>query len=147
MKEVIRIELNKGYFEIYPNVFFPVNQTSMKKVLKMVDADTRHREQLLADMASCISSMIAHKTADLACIRDNYYKYHQNLTDFSSRLASGRQANGVRLTEDEYHMYECKCKHLPAKVNLTKRRFKSVDHSITMLKNDLATLNTWGKRR
>lgn len=90
-----------GQMNIHMNFFFPCSQERFKKLLKIIDLDWQHKEELHEKLKVHFQKRIA----DLVELRKEngkkYFDFKQKATDTQRMIESRKHPNGVRLTKEE----------------------------------------------
>lgn len=110
----IQIKYDNGQMNIHMDAFFPTSQARLKKLLKVVDLDFEHRDEIIQTM----QQFFQDKVKELEERRINSGKkavdYKQKIADTNAIIESRKHPNGVKLTKDELTDIKEQNKHFKA---------------------------------
>ena len=88
--EELRIKYDRGKMVVILNNFFPTSRTRLKKLLKVIDLDYEHRDELIEHLKQFFSEQIPVYKAEFESNGKKYLEYKQLSAD-----------TGVGLSEEE----------------------------------------------
>ena len=110
----IQIKYGNGQMNIHMAAFFPTSQARLKKLLKIVDLDFEHRDEIIQTM----QQFFQDKVKELEERRINSGKkavdYKQKIADTNAIIESRKHPNGVPLTKAELADMKEQKKHFKA---------------------------------
>jgi len=130
MENILHIEWESGYMNICMDFFFPCSQQDFKKLLKVVDLDWRHEEELKEALKVHFQNRIAGLTELWKENSKKYYDNKQKAADTTSLIESRKHPNGLPVSKDELKQAEANLKKYKAAYNKalsdakTNKRFK-----------------------
>lgn len=103
MMEDLHIEYNngKGQMTIHMNAFFPTSIARLKKLLKIIELDYLHREELVQKLKVYFQKKIPECEAAYQENGKKYFEYKQLEADTARMVESKKRPNGVPLSKDE----------------------------------------------
>jgi len=97
MDEILKIRYRHGEMTIILENFFPSSQKDLKKLLKVIELDEDHKDELIEQATTWISEHIqTYEQMSKECA--NKYVYHSDFTKYH-RKKEGLQKNLKILTE------------------------------------------------
>ena len=110
----IQIKYDNGQMNIRMDAFFPTSQARLKKLLKVVDLDFEHREEIMQTMQQFFQDKVNVLEARRMSSRKKAVEYKQKMADTTAIIESRKHPNGVRLTKDELADIKEQNKHFKA---------------------------------
>lgn len=95
------IEWETGYMNIHMDFFFPCNIQRFKKLLKIIELDWQHEEELKEKLKVYFQNRIP---ALVNLWKENsrkYYDFKQKAADTTSLIESRKHPNGLPVSKDE----------------------------------------------
>ena len=97
----IQIKYDNGQMNIRMDAFFPTSQARLKKLLKVVDLDFEHREEIMQTMQQFFQDKVNELEARRISSGKKAVEYKQKIADTTAIIESRKHPNGVPLTKDE----------------------------------------------
>lgn len=110
----IQIKYDNGQMNIRMDAFFPTSQARLKKLLKVVDLDFEHREEIMQTMQQFFQDKVNELEARRISSGKKAVEYKQKIADTTAIIESRKHPNGVPLTKDELADIKEQNKHLKA---------------------------------
>ena len=110
----IQIKYDNGQMNICMDAFFPTSQARLKKLLKVVDLDFEHREEIIQTMQQFFQDKVNELEARRISSGKKAVEYKQKIADTTAILESRKHPNGVPLTKDELADIKEQNKHFKA---------------------------------
>lgn len=99
--EELRIKYDRGKMVVILNNFFPTSRTRLKKLLKVIDLDYEHRDELIEHLKQFFSEQIPVYKAEFESNGKKYLEYKQLSADTGRMVKSKKRPSGVRLSDEE----------------------------------------------
>lgn len=99
--EELRIKYDRGKMVVILNSFFPTSRTRLKKLLKVIDLDYEHRDELIEHLKQFFSEQIPVYKAEFESNGKKYLEYKQLSADTGRMVKSKKRPSGVGLSEEE----------------------------------------------
>lgn len=99
--EELRIKYDRGKMVVILNNFFPTSRTRLKKLLKVIDLDYEHRDELIEQLKQFFSEQIPVYKAEFESNGRKYLEYQQLSADTGRMVKSKKRPSGVRLSDEE----------------------------------------------
>ena len=99
--EELRIKYDRGKMVVILNNFFPTSRTRLKKLLKVIDLDYEHRDELIEHLKQFFSEQIPVYKAEFESNGKKYLEYKQLSADTGRMVKSKKRTSGVGLSEEE----------------------------------------------
>lgn len=99
--EELRIKYDRGKMVIILNNFFPTSRARLKKLLKVIDLDYEHRDELIEHLKEFFRDQVPVYKAEFESNGKEYWKYQQLYADTSRMVKSKKRPSGVRLSDEE----------------------------------------------
>lgn len=99
--EELRIKYDRGKMVVILNNFFPTSRTRLKKLLKVIDLDYEHRDELIEHLKQFFSEQIPVYKAEFESNGKKYLEYKQLSADTGRMVKSKKRPSGVGLSEEE----------------------------------------------
>lgn len=99
--EELRIKYDRGKMVVILNNFFPTSRTRLKKLLKVIDLDYEHRDELIEHLKQFFSEQIPVYKAEFESNGKKYLEYKQLSADTGRMVKSKKHPSGVRLSDEE----------------------------------------------
>lgn len=97
----IQIKYDNGQMNIRMDAFFPTSQARLKKLLKVVDLDFEHREEIMQTMQQFFQDKVNELEERRISSGKKAVEYKQKVADTTAIIESRKHPNGVPLTKDE----------------------------------------------
>ena len=110
----IQIKYDNGQMNIRMDAFFPTSQARLKKLLKVVDLDFEHREEIMQTMQQFFQNKVNELEERRISSGKKAVEYKQKVADTTSIIESRKHPNGVPLTKDELADIKEQNKHFKA---------------------------------
>ncbi|WP_425755394.1 hypothetical protein ACPW7J_12975 [Ihubacter sp. rT4E-8] len=110
----IQIKYDNGQMNIRMDAFFPTSQARLKKLLKVVDLDFEHREEIMQTMQQFFQDKVNELEEKRISSGKKAVEYKQKIADTTAIIESRKHPNGVPLTKDELADIKEQNKHLKA---------------------------------
>ena len=99
--EELRIKYDRGKMVVVLNNFFPTSRARLKKLLKVIDLDYEHRDELIEHLKQFFSEQIPVYKAEFESNGKKYLEYQQLSADTGRMVKSKKRPSGVRLSDEE----------------------------------------------
>lgn len=99
--EELRIKYDRGKMVVILNNFFPTSRARLKKLLKVIDLDYKHSDELIEQLKQFFSEQIPVYKAELESNGRKYLEYQQLSADTGRMVKSKKRPSGVRLSDEE----------------------------------------------
>lgn len=110
----IQIKYDNGQMNIHMDAFFPTSQARLKKLLKVVDLDFEHRDEIIQTMQQFFQGKVKELEEKRINSGKKAVEYKQKIADTGAIIESKKHPNGVRLTKDELADIKEQNKHFKA---------------------------------
>lgn len=110
----IQIKYDNGQMNIRMDAFFPTSQARLKKLLKVVDLDFEHKEEIMQTMQQFFQDKVNELEARRISSGKKAVEYKQKIADTIAIIESRKHPNGVPLTKDELADIKEQNKHFKA---------------------------------
>ena len=110
----IQIKYDNGQMNIRMDAFFPTSQARLKKLLKVVDLDFEHREEIIQTMQQFFQDKVNELEARRISSGKKAVEYKQKIAYTTAIIESRKHPNGVPLTKDELADIKEQNKHFKA---------------------------------
>ena len=110
----IQIKYDNGQMNIRMDAFFPTSQARLKKLLKVVDLDFEHREEIIQTMQQFFQDKANELEEKRISSGKKAVEYRQKVADTTAIIESRKHPNGVPLTKDELADIKEQNKHFKA---------------------------------
>ena len=110
----IQIKYDNGQMNIRMDAFFPTSQARLKKLLKVVDLDFEHREEIMQTMQQFFQDKVNELEERRISSGKKAVEYKQKIADTTAIIESRNHPNGVPLTKDELADIKEQNKHFKA---------------------------------
>ena len=110
----IQIKYDNGQMNIRMDAFFPTSQARLKKLLKVVDLDFEHREEIIQTMQQFFQDKVNELEARRISSGKKAVEYEQKIADTTAIIEARKHPNGVPLTKDELADIKEQNKHFKA---------------------------------
>lgn len=108
----IQIKFDNGQMNIHMNAFFPTSQARLKKLLKFVDLDFEHRDEIIQTMQQFFQSRVKELEEKRISSGKKALEYKQRIADTTTIVKDKKKPNGVRLSKEELEHIKDNLKHL-----------------------------------
>lgn len=99
--EELRIKYDRGKMVVILNNFFPTSRARLKKLLKVIDLDYEHSEELIEQLKQFFSEQIPVYKAEFESNGRKYLEYQQLSADTGRMVKSKKRPSGVGLSDEE----------------------------------------------
>lgn len=99
--EELRIKYDRGKMVVILNNFFLTSRARLKKLLKVIDLDYEHRDELIEHLKQFFSEQIPVYKAEFESNGKKYLQYQQLSADTGRMVKSKKRPSGVRLSDEE----------------------------------------------
>lgn len=110
----IQIKYDNGQMNIHMDAFFPTSQARLKKLLKVVDLDFEHRDEIIQTMQQFFQDKVEELEEKRISSGKKAVEYKQKIADTGAIIESKKHPNGVKLTKDELADIKEQNKHFKA---------------------------------
>jgi hypothetical protein len=110
----IQIKYDNGQMNIHMDAFFPTSQARLKKLLKIVDLDFEHRNDIVQTMQQFFQDKVKELEEKRISSGRKAVEYKQKVADTAAIIESRKHPNGVPLTKDELADMKEQNKHFKA---------------------------------
>ena len=110
----IQIKYDNGQMNIRMDAFFPTSQARLKKLLKVVDLDFEHREEIMQTMQQFFQDKVNELEEKRISSGKKAVEYKQKISDTTVIIESRKHPNGVPLIKDELADIKEQNKHFKA---------------------------------
>lgn len=110
----IQIKYDNGQMNIHMDAFFPTSQARLKKLLKIVDLDFEHRNDIVQTMQQFFQDKVKELEERRISSGKKAVEYKQKVADTAAIIESRKHPNGVPLTKDELADMKEQNKHFKA---------------------------------
>lgn len=90
----------QGSMVIAMDRFFPCAKAKMKRFLKLINASNCPQD-LIKQISDFLQLQLPELKSQTEQYSSDYFKHHQNVTDLSEIIESGRYPNGVQVRPNE----------------------------------------------
>lgn len=101
MMSVLYIKWDTGYMNIVMDAFFPCSMAKFKKLLKVIDLDWQHKEELIETLKNYFQNQIPLCQVAQKDFAKKYVDAIQLRNDTQRKIESRKQPNGVPLTKND----------------------------------------------
>lgn len=98
---VLHIKWDTGYMNINCEAFFPTSQVKLKKLLKIIDLDGEHKEDILNQMMQFLKDLETDAEQHKEEIKKRFQVEYDKSSDLKLWTESGKYSNGVSIKKDE----------------------------------------------
>lgn len=99
--EELRIKYDGGKMVVILDNFFPTSRARLKKLLKVIDLDYEHRDELIEHLKQFFSEQIPVYKAEFESNGKKYLQYKQLSADTGRMVKSKKRPSGVGLSDEE----------------------------------------------
>ena len=99
--EELRIKYDRGKMVVILNNFFPTSRARLKKLLKVIDLDYEHSDELIEQLKQFFSEQIPVYKAEFESNGRKYLECQQLSADTGRMVKSKKRPSGVRLSDEE----------------------------------------------
>lgn len=99
--EELRIKYDRGKMVVILDNFFPTSRTRLKKLLKVIDLDYEHSDELIEQLKQFFSEQIPVYKVEFESNGRKYLEYQQLSADTGRMVKSKKRPSGVRLSDEE----------------------------------------------
>lgn len=130
----------KGQMTIHCDNFFPCSQSTLKKLLKVVDMDFQHQDDLLNNMMSYLKQAEVLKRKEKDEIKGVFQKEYEKMCSLQHLIQDGRFPNGLPLKKDDRKTKKEELKEQKKVVNDLQQKFKQADRDMKKLHSNQQTM-------
>lgn len=101
--EILKLDWHndtQGSMAIAMDRFFPCTKAKMKNFLKLVNASNCSQD-LIKQISYFLQLQLPELKSQTERYSSDYFKHHQNVTDLSEIIESGRQPNGFPIRQNK----------------------------------------------
>lgn len=110
----LQIKYDNGQMNIHMDAFFPTSQARLKKLLKVVDLDFEHKDEIKQTMQQFFQDKVKELEERRISSGKKALDYKQKIADTTAMIQSRKHPNGVPLTKDELDNLKEQNKHFKA---------------------------------
>ena len=99
--EELRIKYDRGKMVVILNNFFPTSRARLKKLLKVIDLDYEHRDELIEHLKQFFSEQVPVYKSEFESNGKKYLKYQQLSADTGRVVKNKKRPSGVKLSDEE----------------------------------------------
>lgn len=99
--EELRIKYDRGKMVVILDNFFPTSRVRLKKLLKVIDLDYEHSDELIEQLKQFFSEQIPVYKAQFETNGRKYLEYQQLSADTGRVVKSKKRPSGVGLSDEE----------------------------------------------
>lgn len=99
--EELRIKYDRGKMVVILDNFFPTSRARLKKLLKVIDLDYEHSDELIEQLKQFFSEQIPVYKAQFETNGRKYLEYQQLSADTGRVVKSKKRPSGVGLSDEE----------------------------------------------
>lgn len=126
---VLKIEWannGRGHGEMTINceTFFPCSQKDMSLLLKIIDLDREHKDDILKRMIQFLMDLEAKAKASEETIKAEYHKEFQKMKDLEHLISDCRHPNGIPINDVELKIAKADLKERKKLVRDLEQSFK-----------------------
>lgn len=138
----LHIEWNDGHGQmtIHCENFFPCSQATLKKLLKVVDMDFQHQDDLLNSMMQFLKQYEIQKRELKESIKKQFQGEYEKMCSLQHLIDDGRFPNGLPLKKDDRKVKQAELKEQKKVVNGLQQEFKQADRDMKKLHNNQETM-------
>ena len=131
----IQIKYKNGQMNIHMNIFFPTSQARLKKLLKVVELDFEHRDEIFQTMYQFFQGKVNELEEKRISSGKKAVDYKQKIADISIKIESEKYSNGVKLTKNELEKTKLEYRYLKIRYSKSMSDFnKAVKQKKQFLK-------------
>lgn len=132
----ILIQYQNGQMNIHLHGFFPTSQARLKKLLKVVDLDYEHRDELIETMLKFCQGKVKELEEKRISSGKKALEYKQKIVDTDVIIKSKKHPNGIRVTKEELDEFKEKNKVFKKEYTHNLKEFnKCIKNKETFLKH------------
>ena len=120
----IKYKDGQGHMLIHMDAFFPTSQVRFKKLLKIIQMDFYHRDELKEVLEKYFIEKINELEETRIRVGKKHLDYKQKFADQERLVDSGKFPNGVMLTREQYIQAKEDLKQYKKIVTSTLSEFK-----------------------
>lgn len=120
MNNEMHIRWDTGSMDIHMTAFFPCSTVKLNKLLKVIDLDWMHREELILQLKTFFEEIIPAKDFAFKEYAKAYQDAHQKIVDLSAIVTSKRLPNGVYINKGQFETFKKELK----KAKTDERNYK-----------------------
>lgn len=134
-------EWPRGRMTVHLDVFFPASAAEIRKLLKIIGLDIRHRDKLIRHMLVYLKDMIRQGKTEMVTAAGEYADCRQKYVEFQERAASKKHPSGVPLTAEglkaaraSRDFYKREASSWDRAYKQTFRRIERLDKNVELIK-------------
>lgn len=124
----------KGNMTINCENFFPVTQNKMKVLLKTIDLDWEHKDDILKQMLNFLQELEHSCLQKQADIKETFGHEHQKMCDLQHLVDDGRKPNGLPVSKVELKTARAELKEQKKVVREMQEEFKVLQKKVQKVK-------------
>lgn len=132
-----------GHMTINCENFFPTSQNKLKQMLKIVDLDYEHKDQVLQNFHSYLVDSADKLQENLGEIAEKYSVFRTNYSELLENVTNCKHTNGVPYTKDELKQAKEDLKELKKQVNSLEQEFKVVQKKMMKTRVNAEIIKEW----
>lgn len=125
MNNEMHIKWDTGSMDIHMTAFFPCSTAKLNKLLKVIQLDWMHREELILQLKTFFEEMIPFNESGFKMYAKAYQDAHQKIADLTAILKSKRLPNGVYINKGQFETFKKELKQ--AKVDERNNRIRALN--------------------
>lgn len=125
-----------GRMTIHCDNFFPTSQNKFRQLLKVVDMDFDHRDDILNSIMQFLKKAERDSLEEKTSLSHEYWKEHQKMCDLQHLIDDGRFPNGLPLKKDDRKKVKEDLKEQKKVVNSLEQQVKSADRKAKKLRSN-----------
>lgn len=133
----IQIKWDRGRSEVNCEYFFPTSKVRLGKLLKVVDMDFDHRDQILTDITHYLITAVDKCRDDMTTIKRVFHGEYETQERLQHMIRDKKYPNGVPFRKGDVKLYKAELRNQKAVVNELMTRYKKAEKDLTALQNNL----------
>lgn len=118
------IKWDTGSMTINCEAFFPASQNKLNVLLKTIDLDWEHKEEILKQMVQFLTDLETEMEQKKKEIKSKYSNEFQKMKDLERLISDGRHPNGVPISKVEMKTAKADLKEQKKVVSGLEESFK-----------------------
>lgn len=120
----LHIKWNTGNMTINCEAFFPASQNKLNVLLKTIDLDWEHKEDILKQMVQFLQNLQQEMEQKKQEIKSKYSNEFQRMKDLERLISDCRHSNGVPISKVEMKTAKADLKEQKKLVSNLEQSFK-----------------------
>lgn len=120
----LNIKWDTGQMRIEYESFFPATQNNLNVLMKTIELDWEHKEDILKQMLQFLKDLEKDAEDRKQEIKKNFGTQFQKMKDMERMVQTCKHPNGVPITKIEMRQLEADLKRQKVKVHNLERDFK-----------------------